>query len=266
MAIDQKSLGSKSPASAATTLDASSLLAQLNTEYQRFLPGLTPLLNKQDPDARWVGSADLDNCISDLLVIAEQQNPEAGPHYWHAYAWSTLSWQPAVLSLLAVHRLHSELPLAGLEQQQRSEGVYGYRIRSLIPPAPPQGSLIERQAGLLQAYLEPIFARLESRAFKRRLGEGLLADRILGCLLQWQQGQDLNITELASQWLSALNLENASRLMSIPLQQDREVLALDRKTCCQYFRCQSAEPCPTCPRIPRQRRINQLRQEWNTDV
>ncbi len=240
----------------------------LQKQFDRLIPGRQQ--TAVDPASeRWISQASTGSSINRFISNAQQLHPEAGPRYWYARTWSVLSWQPAVLSLLCVHKLGKKFALNSFEQRETADGVHGYRFNNQ-PEFEDHPALIATQADQLNAYLSPITEQLQrSGNFKRALAEGLLADRILATLLRLQPLMGLTNTALksfASQWLQSLQIEHASGLMSIAVTPSDEHLALDRKSCCQAFRCRDGSLCSTCPRIPRQDRINQLRQQWNQHV
>lgn len=222
--------------------------------------------------AGWI-TPDRDNraSISALHQAIRSQFPEAGKAYWATRCWNMLTWQPAVLAVLAVHGLGFLPDLRRLSQRPAEGMVAGYRLphSRLIRSGPEH--LIEQAGGAVAELCGRLFADLGEVATVKPLNaKRLLADRILGSLAhlpQMADGPDTARTlHYAELWLEAASLSGMSSLAVAKLSNGREQPVLDRKACCLHYCVPGAELCASCPKQPDAVRFARMREYWEAEA
>ncbi len=194
--------------------------------------------------------------LTQLYNSHQQQHPEAGHAYWSVRCWASLIWQPLYLSLVAVHGCRYPLQLAHLYQHIHQLEIAGF---SLSEPqrkpieSPGEEFLIETAAEQIRSYLQSLISQCRAAFDLRpRLAIRLAADTLLSGLIRLPvikpsvNNQDILL--LAERWLDALNWQEESRLMPVTLNNNRQHLALNRKSCCFDYRCANGAVCATCPK------------------
>jgi siderophore ferric iron reductase len=187
--------------------------------------------------------------LRDQLALAY---PAAGPALWAVRLWTNLLWQPAYLSVIAVH-LHGAVPDFGGLSQARS-GIYIDRYRLVAAPmwSGPTEAMIERAAHQLSDMTQAMLREVNEVERLRLLpAQRLLADRMLGLMLWLGQGrrnlrQD-QIEDFAGQWMSALQLSGQGTLQHVEAE-GRSLLIVKRKGCCLDYLIDPAQICANCPK------------------
>lgn len=206
-----------------------------------------------------------------LLQFWQAAEPAAGRHFWSARAWTLLVWQPAWLSVLAVHLGPATLELDRLQQDVEAGLTGGFSIAPGAVHALPAELALAQAAGTLMHWQAQQHARLQAvQPFSARLAAALLLDCVHAALLQLQVAcgwSNARLLQAGQQWRAALGLtaHGQLRLVSMapgdPLPQRA---MLDRRACCQYFRLPGAPLCSSCPRRPLAEREQLLRSEQTT--
>ncbi|MFC6669911.1 siderophore ferric iron reductase [Marinobacterium aestuariivivens] len=215
-----------------------------------------------------VTGADNSRVIASLLEHLRHHYPEAGHHYWSVRCWGLLIWQPVVLGLAAVHLGGCALRFTNLGQQAGDGIVAGYSLPDQPLQPGSESRLIAQAAYEIRSLGDPLLEQLAGLVrINPVLARRLLADRVLATLLhlqaESQQPDNDALHDLARCWLTALDLDGASDLMSIDRPGGGQRLALDRKGCCQHYRRLDGGLCSTCPRLARAERIERLQLEWS---
>ena len=196
--------------------------------------------------------ADNSALLRDLRDQLAAAYPNAGPALWAVRLWTNLLWQPAYLSVIAVH-IHGAVPdFDGLTQAR--SGIYIDRFR--LAPAPMwSGStpaMIERAAHQLSQLSRSLLTEVNAVEKLRPIpAQRLLAERMLGLML-WlgQKRRDLTqgqIEDFTHQWLSALQLEGQGSLQRVNAG-GRQLLIVKRKGCCLDYLIEPTQLCANCPR------------------
>ena len=178
--------------------------------------------------------------------------PKAGAAFYAVRLWTNLLWQPAYLTVIAVH-LHGAIPdLSGLSQQRRGIYVDGYR---LVPGVQANGS-VEELIVLAGAQLKAITAQMldEVNAHTRLKplpAKRLLADRMLS-LMVWlsHRRRDIPVETIeayATQWLAELGLTGQGSLERVAAG-DTTLVIVKRKGCCLDYLIDPDRYCATCPK------------------
>ncbi|KEA62637.1 hypothetical protein ADIMK_3109 [Marinobacterium lacunae] len=233
------------------------LLEELQLRLSTLVPIAQPVARETEDQ---LFSADDTDHVVQIITHLEQLHPEAGPHFWSARTWGLISWQPALLALAATYLLPSRLTLSGLLQRHSNGSVAGYYLTKTQPLVPLSiKDALHHNAAELRMLSNRLLNTLSSlRKTNQRLCLRLLADRVLASLLRLQSVTGMDNREIqthATSWLEALQLPDASALRSITAQGGQSLLMLDRKACCQEFRCANARLCRTCPRRSLDQRI-----------
>lgn len=241
------------------------LLHPLLVSAEALVPGMVGRLADPAGDDLRPGG-DNRPAVRRLVAAIAAATPEAGRGYWAVRAWSMLTWQPAVLAVLGVHRFALVPPVDALGQTVKGGAVYGYTLppdrvmrsgveTDLIACA---GRRVRRIAdGLLddlnhEVRMKPVVARR------------LLADRVLGTLARPGLPQPPGLAQTAEQWLAALDLAGESGLTDLPLADGGSRLVLDRKACCLAYRVDGGILCSSCPKLAPDERQARLRADWET--
>jgi siderophore ferric iron reductase len=228
----------------------------LNT-VQQALPALAGYITTR------LATDDTSLQLHHLLSFWSTASPEAGSSYWASQSWAMWIWQPAYFSVLAVH-LNQCLPNIKLLSQKETKGhIAGFSIQSHEPHFDNEHSLIQ-MAGKQLLQLWPSWYKLfiQHQLFPIKLAECILADCILAALLivpqnenRWNKKQ---LFKTAEQWLQACKLHKRHAFLSLELNHSQTVIGLNRRTCCQYFRCTEGIECNSCPRRSLSDRNTQL--------
>ena len=237
---------------------------QLQQALGRLLPvSATPLCGPADLTFGQVRPGVLQLLFDDVARL----HPEAGRHYWNAHTWRTCMWVPVYTTILAYehHRcmvdprqlqVHYAEGLA--KQVYLSEQAITPAISDEMAPATALAESLE-QVRLALHNITPVAAKLAGRH---------TADSVLAALLLYYhdlpQYSPAHIRARGEIWLQAIGLSAESGYLDIDMSRynlpDR--LSLNRRVCCQYFRCPNAPLCSNCPKIPLQERLPLLASEW----
>ena len=196
--------------------------------------------------------------------------PQAGPALWAVRMWTNLLWQPAYLSVIAVH-IHGAVPdLRGLSQNRRTIYVDGYRLRPGPLWSGSPETMIERAGAFLRPWTGQLLLEVNAWEKLRPLpAQRLLADRILSLLvLLAQKRPELSreaIEAHAQAWLAVLGLEGQGSLQWLPLEDGRTVPIVSRKGCCLDYLATPPRFCANCPRQDRNVRLSRQLAEWGVD-
>ncbi len=178
--------------------------------------------------------------------------PNAGPALWAVRLWTNLLWQPAYLSVIAVHLHGAVSDLAGLSQAQ--SGIYIDRYR--LAPAPmwtgSTDAMIARAARQLRRMADALLEEVNAvEKLRPVLAQRLLAERMLGLMLWLGQRQpELTIEQIqafADQWTAALALEGHGALEPVDAG-GRRLLITKRKGCCLDYLIDPTRLCANCPK------------------
>jgi siderophore ferric iron reductase len=236
---------------------AGSLLTLLGT-IARCLPALQGRIGAPQPAQHGLAAA--------LLQHWRASQPAAGHHYWTARSWGMLIWQPAYLSVLAVHLGHSTLSLQGLQQDLHAGHTSGFSLPEHATASGSEAELIVAAAQQLLAYQQLHLPQLQAeQAYSGYLASCLTVDCVLSALQlaagtrAWHPAQQ---QRYATRWLEALQLTRHGTLMQVDVAPGQCCTALARKGCCQHFRLDGAEACSDCPRWPMPERLQRIRQQW----
>jgi len=229
------------------------------------LPGLDGKLDAITPELLLPGAAGEAARLERLAWHWRRAHPEAGAHYWSARVWTLLVWQPVYLSLIGAHLGRCAPRLDGMAQLQRDGYVMGFRLPSHTPCTGDEDARLAFAAGQLRERLETQWQALAPiQPLHRKMAMRLAADYLLDGLLLVQRRRQLDnarVQQLRERWLRALDLEGASGLIEVRLDDGRTPLALERKVCCQHFRRADGSLCSTCPKLSADERMVRLRRE-----
>jgi siderophore ferric iron reductase len=238
---------------------------------EAFVPGMKGEVGAHAPGHVTCG---MDNrrSIAGLVGALADGHREAGRGFWAVRSWSMLTWQPAILAVLSVHRLElAPERLDRISQHVQGGAVYGYRLPddAIVESGIPD--LIGHAGGQLRAMADDLLSDLNAvMSMKSVLAQRLLADRVLGVLAHLRHLQpgstNAEIRDFARQWLAAMSLWGQSGLTEIKLENGIEQLTLERKACCLEYRLGVNSYCPTCPRQDNETRVNRMREYWNAHV
>lgn len=199
----------------------------------------------------------------------QEQSPEAGHRYWAARCWTLLIWQPIYLSIVAVHGYQTQLPLEQLTLHLQQGVVTGYSLTQEQWLHTSKSSCLSVTAQQLKRMHQTFFNQCQ-RIFKFRpnLASRLSADTLLTGLIRLSciipSIRNEQIQELATLWLNELSWQDESALMSIPLKDHTQQLALDRKSCCFNYCCSNGSYCSTCPKLSLDERKRRITQELSS--
>jgi siderophore ferric iron reductase len=238
-----------------------------------FVPGMVGTVGGHAP-GHITPQRDNGDAIAGLVAALESENPEGGKGFWALRAWTMLTWQPAVLAMLAVHELGFAPRLGLLSQRVQGGSVFGYRLPAdAVPPVPSSDlpALIARTGQEVRALADELMAALDAVIrIKPVLARRLLADRVLSLMahasLRRPELDNVQLRGLADCWIAAMGLEGCSGLMAIRLSDGREQLTLDRKACCLDYRRCGAGYCNSCPKQSDEVRIQRMREHWDEHV
>jgi siderophore ferric iron reductase len=180
-------------------------------------------------------------------------HPEAGPHYAALRGWGLLIWQPAYLSVIAVHRCGACPRLAAMSQSPRAGQIEGYTMAEHAMVEGDEASCLHLAAAQLANGCDELLAAWRELApLHPKAARRTLADCLLAALLAVRRHEGAAMAAAATQarsaqWLSALGLQGESGYFRYRTAGGDESLALDRKLCCLHFRRRDGERCSTCP-------------------
>jgi len=180
--------------------------------------------------------------------------PDAGQPFYAVRLWTNLMWQPAYLSVIAVH-LHGALPaVTTLAQSRQNLDVDGYRLAAGPQVEGDTEELIAMAGRDLRAMGDTVLAEINDLTkLKRLTAQRLLADRILGLMVRLRhfrpeislEGQ-YRYCEL---WLSAMGLEGQGGLETLNLPDGQQVAIMARKGCCLDYLAFPERYCASCPKL-----------------
>ncbi|GAA0568823.1 siderophore ferric iron reductase [Caenispirillum bisanense] len=241
-------------------------LTPLLTAAEALVPGMAGVLGGPAPGHVTAGQ-DNAAALTALIDAITATAGEGEAAYVAVTAWGMLVWQPAILTLLAVHRFGLVPDLGGMSQRVHGASVYGYRL----PPEPaamamPPADLIRAGGQQLRALADSLLAELQRHVrLKPVLARRLLADRVVSTVAR-PEFAAAEVTALVEQWLAALDLAGCSGVMPVPLSGGRTVMALDRRACCLAYRVGGNDMCITCPRQSDSLRLERLQTYWEAHV
>ena len=187
--------------------------------------------------------------------------PEAGQPFHAVRLWTNLMWQPAYLSVIAVH-LHGALPaVTTLSQARQNLDVNGYR---LAPGPQLEGStdeLIAKAGRDLRAMGDAVLAEINGvTKLKRTPALRLLADRMLGLMVRLKHFRpEIGVAEqyrCCELWQAAMGLEGHGGLETLDLPDGEQVAIMARKGCCLDYRAFPGRYCASCPKLDDYERRN----------
>ncbi|WP_297103335.1 siderophore ferric iron reductase [uncultured Devosia sp.] len=190
--------------------------------------------------------------------------PEAGQPFHAVRLWTNLMWQPAYLSVIAVH-LHGALPaVTTLAQARQNLDVNGYR---LAPGPQMEGSteeLIARAGRDLRAMGDSVLDEINAvTKLKQTPALRLLADRMLGLMVRLKHFRpEISMAEqyrYCDLWLSAMGLEGQGGLETLDLPNGQQVAIMARKGCCLDYLAFPERYCASCPKLSDDERRNRER-------
>ncbi len=241
-----------------------SLFEQMQQALRRLLPVST--VPFQSPAAQTFGQVRPD-ALRLLYDDVVRLHPEAGRHYWNAHTWRTSMWVPVYCTILAFEHFHC------MVDARRMQVLYAEGLaKEIFVPAEAisQGISDEKvPARALSEALDNIRAALSCiTPVPPKLAGRHTADSILAALLLYYHDlpeyDNQHIRQRGECWLSAMGLSAESGYLDIDMSSyglpDR--IALNRRVCCQYFRCANAVLCSNCPKIPMEQRLPLLAQGW----
>ncbi|MGO1766467.1 MAG: (2Fe-2S)-binding protein [Advenella sp.] len=242
----------------------SSFYEQLQQALGRLLPvSAAPLCGPADLTLGRVRQDALQLLFDDVARL----HPEAGRHYWNAHTWRTCMWVPVYTTILTYEH-HRCLVDARQMQIRFAEGLAKQVYlpeqaitRAISDEMAPATALAESLEQIRQQLntITPLAAKLAGRH---------TADSVLAALLLYYhdlpQFNNAHIRVRGQIWLSAIGLASESGYLDVDMSgyglPDR--LSLNRRVCCQYFRCPNAPLCSNCPKIPLQERLPLLARDW----
>jgi siderophore ferric iron reductase len=188
-----------------------------------------------------------------LHLALQQRYAAAGKAFWAVRMWTNIVWQPAYLAFVAVHYARVLPDIASITQKVVGADVNGFTMAAGEMSKGEVGDLIDRAGADLRRFADAML--VEARAFaniKPLLARRLLADRILGLLLQFHYEEPERpldqIEGLAARWLDAAGLAGLSGLEPVTMTDGRAMLILKRRTCCLDYLLDPDALCVTCPK------------------
>lgn len=180
--------------------------------------------------------------------------PAAGQPFYAVRLWTNLMWQPAYLSVIAVH-LHGALPqVTALAQARQNLDVNGYRLAAGVQRAGDTEELIAQAGRELRAMGDIVLAEINAvTKLKRVTALRLLADRMLGLMVRLSHfrpeiGMDAQYRYCAL-WLSAMGLSGQGGLETLDLPNGGQVAIMARKGCCLDYLAFPERYCASCPKL-----------------
>lgn len=242
---------------------------------------VTPLLKGElgcPREPGWIGPGQ-DNAatLRELYGQIRAAHPEAGAAYWSASTWNHLNWQPVAVALLSVHGFGLVPDIGSMAQRHGPDGIAGFRLSAREPQQGGRQHLIATAGAMLRGLAEAIIEELvrlqrqagrDFLAVKPVMARRLLADRLLGLMIRLDRMKPGLFTGClkanADLWLRATDLDGASGLQAIRLQNGREQFVLDRRACCMNYLRADGEVCESCPtQQSRETSLRRLTEFWN---
>lgn len=193
-------------------------------------------------------------------------HPEAGAHYAALRCWGLAIWQPIYLSVIATHVAPAIPRLSGLTQPV----VNGFPKGIVLPAhTPVVGDLALRMRAAVQelhVFCDTMRTVLLPKVgLHRAAADKLQAECVLGALLLvGRYDKSIARDELVvcgRTWLNRLEVAGGCDFLAYRARDGTAHLALDRQVCCHHFRRHDGEKCCTCPKLPRDTRIDLLQAE-----
>lgn len=240
-------------------------LAPLFSAVADLVPGAAGAIGPAGSD--WIRPAhDNRAAVAALLAEVRQAEPGAGAMFHATRTWALLSWRPAVLAVLGVHRA-GRVP--GIDRVALGPGAV-YRLPGAQAEFGTPSHLIGTAGARLRRRADALLGDLARLvAVKPGLARRLLADRVLGLLaLEAARGTctAAECPALGQRWLAAMDLPGASALALETLPDGRRQPVLERRSCCLEFRAAAGAVCASCPRLgPAERRARQ-HGRWSADA
>ena len=241
-----------------------SFYEQLQQALGRLLPvSATPLHGPADLTFGQVRQDVIQLLFDDVARL----HPEAGRHYWNAHTWRTCMWVPVYATILAYEHRRCMVDARQLQvhfaeglakQVYVPEQAITLNMSDETGPATALANSLEQIRETL-SNITPVAAKLAGRH---------TADSVLAALLLYYhdlpQYSTAHIRARGDIWLQAIGLPAESGYLDIDMSSyglpDR--LSLNRRVCCQYFRCTNAKLCSNCPKIPMEERLPLLASDW----
>ncbi|WP_341667743.1 (2Fe-2S)-binding protein [Alcaligenes sp. SDU_A2] len=233
-------------------------------EYKVFIyPEKAALSTRFNPPAHTqlfrFDSAQAPMYLSLLHEKLAQAQAQAGKIYWSTTAWRIVTWNPILLSIMAVHSIGRGLCLQGCGLWVTQESIEGSALENHAAATGPHDALIDYAGQQIKLLFEQLHgAATQSFPLPLKLAQKLTTDSIIECLIMQNElagpAQALDQTELQTRlnkWLGAANLPLVSGTLLLPNGR----LGLNRQVCCQYYRVEPGAECPDCTRIPMQKRL-----------
>lgn len=190
--------------------------------------------------------------------------PEAGQPFHAVRLWTNLMWQPAYLSVIAVH-LHGALPaVTTLAQARQNLDVNGYRLAAGPQMEGSTEELIARAGRDLRAMGDSVLDEINAvTKLKQTPALRLLADRMLGLMVRLKHFRpEISMAEQyrhCDLWLSAMGLEGQGGLETLDLPNGQQVAIMARKGCCLDYLAFPERYCASCPKLSYDERRNRER-------
>lgn len=202
----------------------------------------------------YVPGADNRDFLETLLGRLAAAYPAAGQPFRAVRLWTNLTWQPAYLSVIAVH-VHGALPrVSGIAQARQNLDVDGYRLAAGPQTEGPVEALIGEAGAALRAMADALLVEINAvTRLKRLTATRLLADRMLGLMVRLRHFRpDIGVEaqyRFCALWLEAMGLTGQGGLETLDLGDGRQVAIMARKGCCLDYLAFPERYCASCPKL-----------------
>lgn len=190
--------------------------------------------------------------------------PAAGQPFFAVRLWTNLMWQPAYLSVIAVH-VHGALPeVTRLAQARQNLDVDGYRLQTGPQYRGEVEAMIARAGRELRMMGNNVLAEINAvTRLKRVPALRLLTDRMLGLMVRLRQycpGTTIDEQyRYCALWLDAMDLKGHGGLETLDLPGGRQVAIIARKGCCLDYLAFPDTYCSSCPKQNKALRVERQR-------
>ena len=225
------------------------------TQHARALTGYFDGVAGTGPQDWYRPGADNSTLLRQLYTDLGRTYPDAGWPLWVVRVWTNRIWQPAFLSVIALHTAAALPDLSQMAQRRQGIHIGGYRLTGEISPVTDEWRAIDTMGRQLRALADTMYAETNTLARLKRIPAlRLLTDRMLGLMTSLQRWRpDLtpdDIRARCAHWLAAMKLTGHGDLESIHLDNGHEVLVIARKGCCLDYLIEPGVYCATCPKQP----------------
>lgn len=225
---------------------------QLLFHARQFFPALQAVTEKNDEPSIYFDNENR-ALLKQLYTELQRVHPEAGRVYWRSRSWILLVWQPIYLTVFAVQHAQLLPNIRLMHQYLRNGLVAGFYLESIDMIEADKETLIEQGAQLLEDVCMQALTQLnEVCRLHPRSAWRMVADTVLSALCRLRafdsRYNNEQIIADSRQWLNAMKLEQESALMRIRSADHKDILALNRKSCCYVYRCATGQVCPDCPK------------------